>query len=152
MPEFCIFWFSTDFILTLTIIITISIRYHVPRSWLQPTKNVLVLLEEVGGDPTGISLRKRQVDTVCAHVSQDHPTGNSSTSPELRLQCSSGQHISSISFASFGNPTGYCGNFIKGSHDAGSSTSLVENVCTSSFIFWSFMQWVALQPEEGEWF
>jgi len=106
--------------------------YHVPRSWLQPTNNVLVLLEEVGGDPTGISLRKRQVDIVCAHVSQDHPTVNSSTSPELRLQCSSGQHISSISFASFGNPTGYCGNFIKGSHDAGSSTSLVENACVGN--------------------
>ncbi|GLJ35538.1 hypothetical protein SUGI_0714570 [Cryptomeria japonica] len=26
--------------------------YHVPRSWLHPTNNVLVLLEEIGGDPS----------------------------------------------------------------------------------------------------
>jgi len=103
--------------------------YHVPRSWLQPTKNVLVLLEEVGGDPSGISFRTRYVDTVCAHVSQAHPTFNSLTLPELRLQCSSGQHISSLSFASFGNPSGSCGNFIKGSCHAVNSTSIVEKAC-----------------------
>lgn len=33
--------------------------YHIPRSWLNPSGNVLVVLEEWGGDPTGISLVKR---------------------------------------------------------------------------------------------
>ncbi|NP_001265889.1 beta-galactosidase-like precursor [Cicer arietinum] len=33
--------------------------YHIPRSWLNPTGNVLVVLEEWGGDPSGISLLKR---------------------------------------------------------------------------------------------
>lgn len=33
--------------------------YHVPRSWLNPTNNLLVVFEEWGGDPTGISLVKR---------------------------------------------------------------------------------------------
>ncbi|KAI4380756.1 hypothetical protein MLD38_006909 [Melastoma candidum] len=33
--------------------------YHVPRSWLKPTGNLLVVFEEWGGDPTGISLAKR---------------------------------------------------------------------------------------------
>ncbi|KAL0925254.1 hypothetical protein M5K25_003573 [Dendrobium thyrsiflorum] len=33
--------------------------YHVPRSWLNPTKNLIVVFEEWGGDPTGISLVKR---------------------------------------------------------------------------------------------
>ncbi|WOK97010.1 beta-galactosidase-like [Canna indica] len=33
--------------------------YHVPRSWLNPTGNLLVVFEEWGGDPTGISLVKR---------------------------------------------------------------------------------------------
>ncbi|GLJ18790.1 hypothetical protein SUGI_0335490 [Cryptomeria japonica] len=28
--------------------------YHVPRSWLHPTNNVLVLLEEIGGDSSRI--------------------------------------------------------------------------------------------------
>ncbi|KAL0333780.1 UNVERIFIED_CONTAM: Beta-galactosidase [Sesamum angustifolium] len=35
--------------------------YHVPRSWLKPTGNVLVVFEEWGGDPTKISLVKRTV-------------------------------------------------------------------------------------------
>ncbi|XP_018845720.1 beta-galactosidase-like [Juglans regia] len=33
--------------------------YHVPRSWLNPRGNLLVVLEEWGGDPRGISLVKR---------------------------------------------------------------------------------------------
>uniref|UniRef100_A0A5B7A327 Beta-galactosidase n=2 Tax=Davidia involucrata TaxID=16924 RepID=A0A5B7A327_DAVIN len=33
--------------------------YHVPRSWLKPTGNLLVVFEEWGGDPTGISLDRR---------------------------------------------------------------------------------------------
>ncbi|XP_022756439.1 beta-galactosidase-like [Durio zibethinus] len=33
--------------------------YHVPRSWLYPTGNLLVVFEGWGGDPTGISLVRR---------------------------------------------------------------------------------------------
>lgn len=33
--------------------------YHVPRSWLKPSGNLLVVFEEWGGDPTGISLVRR---------------------------------------------------------------------------------------------
>ncbi|XP_019173472.1 PREDICTED: beta-galactosidase-like [Ipomoea nil] len=33
--------------------------YHVPRSWLRPTGNLVVVFEEWGGDPTGISLVRR---------------------------------------------------------------------------------------------
>ncbi|XP_051131828.1 beta-galactosidase-like [Andrographis paniculata] len=33
--------------------------YHVPRSWLKPGGNVLVVFEEWGGDPTRITLVKR---------------------------------------------------------------------------------------------
>ncbi|KAL8200416.1 hypothetical protein R6Q57_011755 [Mikania cordata] len=35
--------------------------YHVPRSWLKPTDNLLVLFEELGGDPTKVSLVKRSM-------------------------------------------------------------------------------------------
>ncbi|KAK3231691.1 hypothetical protein Dsin_003572 [Dipteronia sinensis] len=35
--------------------------YHVPRSWLKPTKNLLVVFEELGGDASQISLVKRSV-------------------------------------------------------------------------------------------
>ncbi|XP_065047483.1 beta-galactosidase-like [Musa acuminata AAA Group] len=33
--------------------------YHAPRAWLNPTGNLLVVFEEWGGDPTGISMVKR---------------------------------------------------------------------------------------------
>ncbi|XP_020269629.1 beta-galactosidase-like isoform X1 [Asparagus officinalis] len=33
--------------------------YHLPRSWLNPTDNLIVVFEEWGGDPNGISLVKR---------------------------------------------------------------------------------------------
>ncbi|KAJ6766035.1 BETA-GALACTOSIDASE RELATED [Salix purpurea] len=33
--------------------------YHVPRSWLKSTRNLLVLFEEIGGDASKISLVKR---------------------------------------------------------------------------------------------
>ncbi|KAK4722997.1 hypothetical protein R3W88_013230 [Solanum pinnatisectum] len=33
--------------------------YHVPRSWLKPTQNLLVLFEEIGGDVSRILLVKR---------------------------------------------------------------------------------------------
>lgn len=35
--------------------------YHVPRAWLRPSGNFLVVFEEWGGDPSGISLVKRTV-------------------------------------------------------------------------------------------
>ncbi|GJN30378.1 hypothetical protein PR202_gb18679 [Eleusine coracana subsp. coracana] len=47
--------------------------YHVPRSWLQPTRNLLVVFEELGGDSSKIALVKRSVSSVCADVSEDHP-------------------------------------------------------------------------------
>ncbi|ESW32708.1 hypothetical protein PHAVU_001G010900 [Phaseolus vulgaris] len=37
--------------------------YHVPRSWLKPTHNLIVVLEELGGNPWKISLQKRTIHT-----------------------------------------------------------------------------------------
>ncbi|XP_039044081.1 beta-galactosidase 8-like [Hibiscus syriacus] len=33
--------------------------YHVPRSWVHPGENLLVVHEELGGDPTQISVLTR---------------------------------------------------------------------------------------------
>ncbi|KAG6383355.1 hypothetical protein SASPL_156895 [Salvia splendens] len=35
--------------------------YHVPRSWLKPTQNLLIVFEEIGGDASKISLVKRSL-------------------------------------------------------------------------------------------
>ncbi|KAG1335411.1 Beta-galactosidase [Cocos nucifera] len=93
--------------------------YHVPRSWLNPTGNLLVVLEEWGGDPTGISMVKRKVGSVCAEISEWQPSAkNWKTkgygSPKAHLSCPAGQKMSKIKFASFGTPQGTCGSFSEG--------------------------------------
>lgn len=117
-------------------------RYHVPRSWLKPTGNLVVLFEELGGDPTRISLAKRSLATVCAQVSEYHPNirsweiqssvevGKSQQvqRPKVHLHCGQDQYISSIKFASFGTPLGTCGAFEQGSCHAPSSYSVLAKV------------------------
>nr|QSM07469.1 beta-galactosidase 3 [Ipomoea batatas] len=115
--------------------------YHVPRSFLKPTENLLVLFEELGGDPTRISLARRSVSSVCADVGEIHPNirnweiesyGSRSQElpkPKLHLHCSPGQSISSIKFASFGTPLGTCGTFQQGPCHASTSYSVLEKKC-----------------------
>ncbi|KAK6944825.1 Glycoside hydrolase 35, catalytic domain [Dillenia turbinata] len=42
--------------------------YHVPRSWLKPAGNLLVIFEEFGGDPNGIFFVKRTTSSVSADI------------------------------------------------------------------------------------
>jgi len=49
--------------------------------------------------------------------------------PSLQLDCSVGRRISSIKFASFGNPKGVCGNFMKGTCHSVESEKAVEKAC-----------------------
>ncbi|KAH7566338.1 hypothetical protein JRO89_XS08G0140000 [Xanthoceras sorbifolium] len=114
--------------------------YHVPRSWLKPTQNLLVIFEELGGDPSRISLVKRSVTGVCADVAEYHPTiknwhiesygkPEEFHSPKVHLKCSPGQAISSIKFASFGTPLGTCGSYQQGSCHASTSYAILEKKC-----------------------
>ncbi|KAH9326722.1 hypothetical protein KI387_006900 [Taxus chinensis] len=115
--------------------------YHVPRSWLQPTGNLLVLFEEVGGDISGISLVTRSVNSVCAHVAESHSQSINfwrleSTDkvqklhiPKLHLQCAIGQQISAIKFASFGTPQGECGSFQQGFCHSPNSVATIQKKC-----------------------
>ncbi|CAN1344382.1 Beta-galactosidase 3 [Linum perenne] len=114
--------------------------YHVPRSWLKPTRNLLVVFEELGGDPSTISLVKRSVTGVCAEVAEFHPTlenwqieSNGRTeefhSPKAHLHCNQGQSISAIKFASFGTPLGTCGSYQQGTCHASTSNKILEKVC-----------------------
>lgn len=114
-----------------------------PRSWLKPTENLLVLFEELGGDPTRISLVRRSVSSVCADVGEIHPNirnweiesyGRTQElpKPKLHLHCGPGQSISSIKFASFGTPLGTCGSFQQGPCHASTSYSVLEKVTINS--------------------
>lgn len=134
-------------LLRQTFLIQPPFRYHVPRSWLNPTQNLLVIFEELGGNPSSISLVKRSVTTVCAEVSEYHPTiknwhiesyGKSEElhRPKVHLRCSGGQTISSIKFASFGTPLGTCGSYQQGTCHAPASYSTLEKVLT--VLSWCF--------------
>ncbi|KAK4785758.1 hypothetical protein SAY86_002447 [Trapa natans] len=113
--------------------------YHVPRTWLNQTGNVLVAFEELGGDPSGITLVKREIDTVCADIFELQPTLMNwkmhalrravTLRPKAHLWCSSHQRISKIKFASFGTPEGSCGNFRQGSCHAFHSYDVFERIC-----------------------
>ncbi|KAK2372981.1 beta-galactosidase [Trifolium repens] len=114
--------------------------YHVPRSWLKPNHNLLVVFEELGGDPSKISLVKRSVSSVCADVSEYHPNiknwhidsyGKSEDfhPPKVHLHCNPGQAISSIKFASFGTPLGTCGSYEQGACHSSASYDILEKKC-----------------------
>ncbi|KAL3614665.1 Beta-galactosidase 3 [Castilleja foliolosa] len=119
--------------------------YHVPRAWLKPTRNEVVLFEELGGDPTKITLNKRMVTSVCANVAEYHPNFKNweeetesingervetkFVNSKVRLHCSLGNVITAIKFASFGTPTGNCGNFQKGTCDAPETKGILEKKC-----------------------
>ncbi|KAG6607185.1 Beta-galactosidase 8, partial [Cucurbita argyrosperma subsp. sororia] len=116
--------------------------YHVPQSWLKPTGNTLVLFEEIGSDPTRLSFALKQIESVCAHVSESHPppvdmwssdTKLQISGPVLSLECPSpNQIISSIKFASFGTPLGTCGSFSQGQCRSQNALSTVQKACIGS--------------------
>ncbi|XP_019193365.1 PREDICTED: beta-galactosidase-like [Ipomoea nil] len=115
--------------------------YHVPRSWLRPTGNLLVIFEEWGGNPYGISLLKREIASVCAQMFEWQPqlmnwemqaSGKAERAlrPKVHLSCGhGGKNITAIKFASFGTPEGICGDFQQGSCHAFHSFDIFEKYC-----------------------
>ncbi|KAK6922654.1 D-galactoside/L-rhamnose binding SUEL lectin domain [Dillenia turbinata] len=114
--------------------------YHVPRSWLQQGQNLLVIFEELGGDPSRISLVKKSVSGICAEVTEYHPMiknwniesygkPEEFRRPKVHLRCAHDQVISSIKFASFGTPSGTCGSYQQGTCHAPSSYAILEKKC-----------------------
>ncbi|CAM6034568.1 unnamed protein product [Sphagnum compactum] len=115
--------------------------YHVPRQWLLPAGNSLVLFEEKGGNPETVSIATQSAHVLCSRISEFHPLDfrsfvqeNSTVSDKaiLRLECTTGQQIATITFASFGNPYGECGNFLKGSCHADTSYNILNKVCVGN--------------------
>ncbi|KAM7486073.1 hypothetical protein LguiA_002082 [Lonicera macranthoides] len=121
-----------------------QIRYHIPRSWLQRTKNLLVLFEETGGNPFEITVKLVATRTICSQVSETHypplrtwfhpdfisgKISMDALKPEMQLQCEDGHIISSIEFASYGTPQGSCQKYSKGNCHAPDSLSVVSQAC-----------------------
>uniref|UniRef100_I1NTV5 beta-galactosidase n=2 Tax=Oryza glaberrima TaxID=4538 RepID=I1NTV5_ORYGL len=114
--------------------------YHVPRSWFHPSGNTLVIFEEKGGDPTKITFSRRTVASVCSFVSEHYPSidleswdrntqNDGRDAGKVQLSCPKGKSISSVKFASFGNPSGTCRSYQQGSCHHPNSISVVEKAC-----------------------
>ncbi|KAL8119871.1 hypothetical protein AgCh_017114 [Apium graveolens] len=95
--------------------------YHVPRDFLSATGvNELVLFEEFGGNPSQVNLKTVVVGSACGSA-YEHKT--------MELSCQ-GRSISQIKFASFGNPTGTCGSFTKGTCEGSKDAiSILQKAC-----------------------
>ncbi|KAL0460210.1 UNVERIFIED_CONTAM: Beta-galactosidase 8 [Sesamum latifolium] len=117
--------------------------YHVPRSWLKPSGNILVLFEEMGGNPTQLSFATRETHSICSRISENHPLPvdmwtsddekRKTAGPTLSLACPlANQVISEIKFASFGTPHGTCGSFGHGRCSSKMARSIVEKACIGS--------------------
>lgn len=118
--------------------------YHIPRSWLHESDNLLVIFEETGGNPFDISLKLHSIRTICGQVSESHypPLWKWSqpdftdggilindTTPEIHLRCDDEHVIASIEFASYGTPRGSCQKFSRGNCHAPNSFSVVSEAC-----------------------
>ncbi|KAG7028750.1 Beta-galactosidase 9 [Cucurbita argyrosperma subsp. argyrosperma] len=118
--------------------------YHVPRSWLKESNNLLVLFEETGGNPLEIVVKLYSTGVVCGQVSEsnypplrklsadytsDGEILSSGTNPEMFLHCDDGHVISSIEFASYGTPQGSCKEFSRGRCHSTNSLSVVSQAC-----------------------
>ncbi|CDP11164.1 unnamed protein product [Coffea canephora] len=121
-----------------------QVWYHIPRSWLQKSDNLLVIFEETEKTPFDVSIKLRFSETICGQVSEKHyppldiwsdpeikdgKLSESDMAPLMNLKCEDGYSISSIEFASYGTPKGRCQVFALGSCHASDSLSLVSEAC-----------------------
>ncbi|XP_010446366.1 PREDICTED: beta-galactosidase 14-like [Camelina sativa] len=121
-------------------------EYHIPRSFMKEKKkkNMLVILEEEPGvklEAIDFVLVNR--DTICSFVGENYPVSVKSwkregpkivsRSKDMKLKavmkCPPEKQMVAVEFASFGDPTGTCGNFTMGKCSASKSKEVVEKTC-----------------------
>lgn len=112
---------------------------------MKPTDNLLVVLEEIGGNPDGIQILTVNRDTICGFITERHPLdvkswkGDGGTirtvvddvKPAAHLMCPDSKEIVQVDFASYGNPSGACGSYTAGNCTAANSKKIVEQVTPS---------------------
>ncbi|KAL6525981.1 hypothetical protein OROHE_015505 [Orobanche hederae] len=118
-------------------------EYHIPREFLRPKGNLLVVFEETGGNPEKIEILTVNRDTICSVITEYHPPHiktwerkdnqfRNITDPikAAYLTCPDGHKvIKKVEFASFGNSEGACGAFKPGPCDSTKVRDLVEKLC-----------------------
>ncbi|CAM8981344.1 unnamed protein product [Rhodiola kirilowii] len=118
-------------------------EYHVPRAFIKPKDNLLVVLEEEGGDPEQIDIFTVNRNIICSYITEFHPPNvkswgrrNSKIRPvvdevksKAHLRCPNNKVIVKIEFASFGDPYGACGSYTLGNCTSPVSQQVVEQHC-----------------------
>lgn len=103
---------------------------------------MLVILEEEIAHPENVEIVRVNRDTICSYITENHPPNIKSWSsknqkltpvaanltPAAVIKCPNQKAIKAIEFASFGDPLGFCGEFIMGKCHAPSSKKIVEQV------------------------
>nr|CAB3474963.1 unnamed protein product [Digitaria exilis] len=108
--------------------------YHIPRFFLKTGENLLVLMEEIGGDPLQITVNTMSVTRIYGSVSEFSTPSllSRDNHPAVHLRCQKGKHITDVEFASYGNPVEDCrgsGRSCQGSCHAEMSEFIVKNAC-----------------------
>ncbi|KAE8668321.1 Beta-galactosidase 11 [Hibiscus syriacus] len=118
-------------------------EYHIPRTFLKPSKNLIVIFEEDGGNPKDVEIVLIDRDTVCSSVTENHPpsprlyeikNGNlraktDDLEPKADIKCPNEKKIVAVEFASFGDPFGSCGSYSIGNCTSPNSKQVVEKLC-----------------------
>ncbi|KAL2329060.1 hypothetical protein Fmac_022487 [Flemingia macrophylla] len=118
-------------------------EYHIPRSYLNPKDNLLVIFEEEVADPAKITILTADRDTICSIITENHPANVKSfaskkgklqidlanLTPTAELKCPHNRVMKTVEFASFGDPTGFCGAFVMGKCDVPGAREIMEKAC-----------------------
>ncbi|XVF45535.1 hypothetical protein PTKIN_Ptkin02bG0214000 [Pterospermum kingtungense] len=118
-------------------------EYQIPRSYLQPTQNLITIFEEEQGDPKDVEILLVDRDTICSLVTEYHPPsvrlfeskgGNlrakvNDFKPKVELTCPNQKQIVAVEFASFGDPFGACGSYSVGNCSSPASKEVAEKFC-----------------------
>ncbi|KAL9253351.1 Beta-galactosidase 13-like protein [Drosera capensis] len=98
-------------------------EYHIPRSFLKPKNNFLVIFDEAGGSIDTVEIRLANRGTICSFVGENYPPYVKSwkhdnkeimevvedPKAKARLECPNRKVITAVEHAGFGAPWGTCG-------------------------------------------
>ncbi|GAB2225222.1 hypothetical protein Droror1_Dr00006013 [Drosera rotundifolia] len=117
-------------------------EYHVPRAFLKPKDNFLVIFDEAGGFIDSVEIRIVSRDTICSFIGENYPAHVRSwkrdnkeitevavdPKPHAQLDCPGKKVIIAVKHAAFGAPWGTCGLY-KNDNCTMVVNKVVEELC-----------------------
>lgn len=120
-------------------------EYHIPRSYIKPTKNLIVVFEEEPATSIeNIEIMTVNRDTICSYITELYPPSVKSwarkdskintvvdlVKPAAHLKCPNNKVVAAVEFASFGDePDGACGMFAPPKCTSLAAKEVVEKFC-----------------------